>query len=485
MTAMNYGLADLLEELEQAGELVRVEAEVDPVLEVAEVTDRAAEAGAGALLFGAVRGHDLPVLTHLLAHPRRICRALGAGGLDELSLRVAEAVSPTQPEGWLEKLKSLPGRKALKGLAPRSVKTGVCQQVVRLGGDVDLGRLPALKSRPDEAARAITAGQVASVEPDSDERVVGRYDLQVLDRNRLAVCWDATDEHARLLGQYRRRGQRMPLAVVLGGDPAALLAAMAPLPPGADAWAVAGLLRAKPLELVAGRSAGLAVPADAEIVLEGYVDPAEPPVEAGPLSTPAGYYTRPRPAPVVHVTGLTHRANPIYPAMVPGTPPNEMTVAGRALVQVFLPLVKLAIPELVDCEVPQFGSARHWAFVSVRKTYAGQARQVAGAVWALRPAMFSKVLVVVDEHVDVHDAEEVWYAVATSADPARDVFFADGPPDPLDPAAAPDALGRRMAIDATIKLPEERRGPAAQPALMSEEIRQLVAGRWAEYGIDD
>jgi len=483
MTGMNHGLPDLLEELEQARELVRVEAEVDPVLEVAEVTDRAAEAGA--LLFGSVRGHDLPVLTNLLGQPERICRALGAGGLDELALRVAEAVHPTQPEGWLERLKSLPGRKALKGLAPKSVRTGVCQQVVRLGGDVDLGRLPVLKSRPDEAARAITAGQVVSVEPDSDERVVGRYDLQVLDRNRLAVCWDPTDDHARLLGEYRRRREPMPLAVVLGGDPAALLAAMAPLPPGADAWAVAGLLRARPLDLVAGRSAALAVPADAEIVLEGHVDPAEPPVEAGPLATPVGYYTRPRPAPVMHATGLTHRANPIYPALVPGTPPNEMTVTGRALVQVFLPVLKLAVPGLVDCEMPQFGAARHWALVSVRKTYAGQARQVAGALWALRPAMFGKVLVVVDEHVDVHDAEEVWYAVATSADPGRDVFFADGPPDPLDPAAPAESLGRRMAIDATIKLPEERRGPGAQPALMSEEVRQLVAGRWAEYGIGD
>jgi len=371
----------------------------------------------------------------------------------------------------------------LKGLAPRTVKSGVCQQVVRLGGDVDLGRLPALKSRPDEAAPAITAGQVVSLEPDSDQRLVGRYDLQLLDRNRLAVCWDPTDEHARLLGQYCRRPERMPLAVVLGGDPAALLAAMAPLPPGADAWAVAGLLHGKPMELVAGRSVDLAVPADAEIVLEGYVDPAEPPAEAGPLCTPAGYYTRPRPVPVMHVTGLTHRANPIYPAMVPGPPPNEITVAQRALLQIFLPLVRMAIPELIDCDLPQFGAARHWAFVSIRKTYAGQARQIAGAVWALRPTMFGKVLVVVDEHVDVHDAEEVWYAVAAGADPGRDVFFAEGPPDPLDPAAPPEALGRRMAIDATIKLPEERRGPAAEPALTSEETRQLVAGRWAEYGI--
>lgn len=485
MAGMTHGLADLLEKLEQAGELVRVETEVDPVLEVAEVTDRAAEAGAGALLFGSVRGHELPVLTNLLAQPGRICRALGVGGLDELALRVAEALSPTHPEGWLDKLKSLPGRMSLRGLAPRTIKTGVCQQVVRLGGDVDLGRLPALKSRPDEAGPAITAGQVVSVEPDSDDRVVGRYDLQVLDRNRLAACWDPTDEHVALLGRYRGREQPMPLAVVLGGDPAALLAAMAPLPPGADAWAVAGLLRGKPLELVAGRSAGLTVPADAEIVLEGYVDPAEALVEAGPLATPAGYYASPRPAPVLHVTGLTHRANPIYPAMVPGTPPNEMTVIGRALVRVFRPLLRLAVPGLVDCEVPQFGAARHWVFVSVRKTYAGQARQVAGAVWALRATMFGKVLIVVDEHVDVHDAEEVWYAVATSADPARDVFFAEGPPDPLDPAAEPGVLARRMAVDATRKLPEERRGPAAQPALMSEEVRQSVTGRWAEYGIGD
>lgn len=480
---MNHGLADFLESLGRAGELVRIGVEVDPFLEVAEITDRAAEQGSPALLFGSVRGSDLPVLTNLLAQPRRICRALGAEGLDELASRVAEAVHCTQPEGWIERLKALPGRAGAKGFAPRKVKTGPCQQVVRLGGDVDLGRLPILQCRPGEASPAITAGQVLCVEPDSGRGVAGRYDLQRLDASRLAVCWDPTDEHARLLTEYRRRAQRMPVAVVLGGDPAGLLAAMAPLPPGADAWTTAGLLGGRSLEIVAGRSVDLAVPADAEIVLEGYVDPADVPVEAGPLATPDGYYARPRRAPVMHVTGLTHRANPVYPAMVPSMPPNEMTCIGHAMMQVFLPLVRLAIPGLIDCDLPEFGAARHWVLVSIRKTHAGHARQVAGALWSLQPLMFSKLLVIVDEHVDVHDPQEVWYAMATNADPGRDVLFQDGPPDPLDPAAAADTLSRRMVVDATVKLPEERRGPSAEPALMREEVRQLVARRWAEYGI--
>ena len=481
-TPMSYRcLADFLEELGQAGELARVEAEVDPVLEAAEITDRVAKANGPALLFGAAEGHDFPLLTNLLGTEGRICRALGVKSLVETRERIAGLLDPAEPEGWFEKLKTAPTPASLAKLPPRPVKTGPCQQVVKLGGDVDLGELPAIQSRPGETGRAITAGVTVFADVDSPRRSVGRYDLGLLAPDRLAACWGPQDEPARLLAGYRRRSERMPVAVVLGGDPLGMLAAMAPVPPDIEAFALAGLLRQRPLDVVACRTVKLSVPAEAEIVIEGHVDPAEPPIEAGPPVTPIGCYSFPRPLPVIHVTAITHRANPIYPAMVPGA--REACVVSRALGQIFLPLVRLAIRELVDYDFPAFGAGRHWGFVSIRKTYAGQARRVAHAAWGLPQWMFAKLLVVVDEDVDVHDYDQVWSAVAVNVDPGRDVIFQQGPPDPLDPATPPGQLGHKMAMDATAKLPQERSGDLPHPAVMSEETRRLVSERWSQYGL--
>ncbi len=477
-------LADFLEELGHAGELVRVEAQVDPVLEAAEITRRIAQTGGSALLFGSVDGSDTPLLTNLLGTDQRICRALGVASLDVMADRIAELANTNQPEGWFDRLKAAPHVASLGSVQPRRVRVGPCQQVVRLGSDVDLGRLPVLQSAPHEAGRAITAAAVFTRDADSLHQAVGCYDLQLLGADRLAACWASHDEPARLLAEYERRSEKMPLAAVLGGDPALLLAAKASMTRDVDACALAGLFRERPLEVVPCRSVELEVPANAEMVIEGYVDPREPPVDAGPLCTASGYYRQPRAAPVMHVTAITHRANPVYPAMVPGSPPHEACVIDRALAQIFLPLVKLAIPELVDYDLPMFGAVRHWAIVSIEKTYAGQARRVAHAVWGMRPLMFSKLLVIVDEAVDVHDVKQVLSAVTANVHPGRDVFFHQGPPDPLDLAAVDGTLGHAMAIDATAKLPQEHPGvrPVAA-AVMSEEICRLVSDRWLEYGL--
>ncbi|MHC4176385.1 MAG: UbiD family decarboxylase [Planctomycetota bacterium] len=476
-------LADFLEELGHAGELVRVEAEVEPALEAAEITRRTARTEGPALLFGAVRGHEIPLLTNLLGTEARICRALGVGALEHLRERIATLVDPAVPEGWFEKLKTAPHVATLANLPPRRVRSGACQQIVRLGSDVDLGELPALQSAPDEAHRAITAAAVLSAEAESGRRVAGRFDLQLLGRDRLAVCWAGHDQHARLLAQYGRRDQKMALAVVLGGNPAGLLAAAAPMPPGVDAWALAGLLQEKPIDVVRCRTVELDVPAEAEIVVEGHVDPAEPPVEAGPLCTPLGHYAPPRPVPAMHVTAITHRANPVFPAIVPGPPPHEACMVQRALARVFLPLVKLAIPELVDYDLPTFAAARHWATLSIEKTYAGQARRVAQTAWGLPQLMPTKLLVVVDEGVDVRDHGQVLSAITANVNPGRDVLVQQGPPDPLDIATPPGELGHKMAVDATAKLPGEHAGPWPEPAVMSKQIQQLVSDRWPEYGL--
>ncbi len=479
-------LSDFLEELGQAGELVRVEAEVDPLLEIAELTARVARAEGPALLFAAVRGHDIPVLINVFGSEARLCRALGVADLAEMAGRIARLVEPAEAAGWLDRLRTPAAGAAgigWGGVLPREVKAAACQQIVRLGSDVDLAALPLLQAAPHDAGRAISAAAVYTAEPDSHRQVCGCYDLVPLGSDRLAVCWAAQDEPARLLAEYRRRGQRMPLAVALGGDPASVLAAAAGWSPELDTFALAGLFRSRPLDVVACRSVDLAVPAETEIVLEGYVDPGELAVDAGPLCTPLGYYGRMQPAPVMHVTAITQRANPVYWAMVPGAPPNELSVIERAMAAVFLPLVKRTIPELIDYDLPLCGAGRHWAALSIRKSYAGQARRAAAMACCPRPLRFAKFLVVVGDEIDVHDEGQVLAAMAAHVNPGRDVFIDEGPPDPRDAATPPGRLSARLVIDATAKLPDECGGPPPAAARMNETIRKLVSDRWPEYGL--
>lgn len=482
-------LADFLEDLGRIGDLVRVQVEVDPALELSDVTLRVAHSRGPALLFGAVKGHDMAVLTNLLATESRICRGLGVASLDEATARIEQLLAPSATEGWLDRLKG-GSHPALASMSPRCVKAAACQQIVRLASDVDLGRLPLLRTSPSQDGRSVAAATVFTAEPDSHRPVAGRFDLQQVDRTRLAVGWAAHDDHARLLRDYGLRNQKMPLAVVLGGDPAFLLAAAAPLPLGANVCGVAGVLREKPLDVVACRSIDLEVPAEAEVVIEGYCDPAHPPLTLGSLCTPLGCCGLPRMAPVMHVTAVTHRPNPIYTAMVPGPPPHEACTVNRAMQRVFLPLVRLTMPELVDYDLPEFAAARHWAAVSIRKTYPGQGRRAAHAAWGLRPMMFAKMLIVVDEEVDVHDPQEVLAAVAVNMDAACDVFSGEGPADPFDPAAAVGTVGHRLAIDATRKLAGEP-GPGGSDSeavgrtMVRDDVDERVSRRWAEYGLGE
>ncbi len=480
----HQGLAEFLEELGHAGELARVGAEVDPCLEVAEVTRRLAVAGGPAVLFARPTSSDTPVLANLLGTEDRIARALGQPSVDDVAARFAALVESGRPEGWLEMLGGPARQGPLAGFPPRKVRNGPVQQVVRLGRDLRLGELPLLRSAVEEIAPALTAATLLTVDPADDGRRAVRCDLPLLGPDRLAACWLPSDEPARLLHEYRRLGERMPVAAVLGGDPALALAATDVLPERIDPLAAAGLLRNKPLDVVRCRSVELDVPAAAEIVVEGFVDPAEPPVDTGPRCGPLGLCCPAGPAPVIQVTAITHRANPVFPAMVPGRPPHEACVIRRAMALIFVPLLKLAIPELIDFDLPLHGGARHLAFLAIRKTYAGQARRVAMAAWSQRAFQFARLLVVVDEDVDVHNPEAVMAAAAAHAAPARDVFTQTGPADPLDPAATPGELAQRTGIDATVKLPGERHGAVAAPGgKPADDIRRRVTDRWAEYGL--
>ncbi len=480
-----YSLADFLEDLGRAGDLLRVQPQVDSALEVAEITDRVARHGRQALLFAAVRDRAFPLVTNLLATEARICRSLGAQHPEDLTHRVAQCVHAADTEGWLDKIKGTASRAELRKLEPRVVRTGPCQQVVRLGADVDLTRLPALQCHPAEFGPIITTGQVLTTAAHSPARRVGRHDLRILDRNRLVAAWFPHDDLARCFDGYRERHRAMPVAIAIGGHPAALLAAMAPLPPDSDRLLVAGLLRGKPLDIVRCRTIELEVPAEAELVLEGTIDPDDPGDETGPLVGPGGTQIPSRRMPVIHVSAMTHRTNPVFPAIVPRGEPDEASTALALLHRAFLPLVQTSAPELVDYHLPTFGAATHVAFVSIHKDYAGQARKVASVLWGLRQLMFAKLLLIVDADVDVRQPEQVWSAVASRADFGRDLILQSGPPDPTDPAAEPGVLGQRLAIDATRKLPEE--GPRQSPAAseMPHDLRRLVSQRWPEYRLGE
>jgi 4-hydroxy-3-polyprenylbenzoate decarboxylase len=456
-----------------------VAAEVDPDLELAAVSGRLAREDGRAIFFERVRGQRPPVVTNLFGRPSRICQALGVQRLEEMVDRMMLALAPREAEGWLDKIRPL----ERPGFAPRSVKSGLCQQVVKLGRDVDLGELPALRCWPLERHRSITAGIVFTRHPETHARALELIPLMVLDRDRLGIAWHVYQDAYRHQQSAAVRSERMPVAVVLGGDPRYRLVA-GTLPSVIDRLQFVGLLCGKPVELVKCRTHDLEVPADAEIVIEGFIEPGTDRVEIGPLAGANGHYRSSGQVPVLQVTAVTERTNPIWPAIILGQPPHELTCVDKSLERLLLPLVLQAVPELVDYDLPETGGWQNFAFVSIRKTVAHQARKVAAALWGLEQTMFAKFVVIVDESIDVHDYRQVLTALGTNVDPGRDVFFHQGPGWPLDHAAATPLAGDSLGIDATAKQPAELGAagsrPWPSPLATSEDIQRLVAGRWTE-----
>jgi 4-hydroxy-3-polyprenylbenzoate decarboxylase len=474
-------LVDFLEDLEPAGELARVGVEVDSELEIAEITGRIAEAGGPAILFQNVKGVRGAVVSNLLGTERRICRALGIQSLVEITERIRDNLAGGSNGGWLDRIKLARGS-ASDRWQPRQVKTGACQQVVRFGIDVDLASLPALRSWPGEPARILHSAMLLAVDPNDGERHVDRCDLQVLDKNQIAVLAALRQPIARLLPIYRERGERMPVAVVLGGDPAYRLIAESSLAASLSGLPLGGLLRGQPIELVKCRTADFGVPTDADIVLEAQIDPAAEWVEAGPVAAASGFYTVPQSAPVMHVAAITEKTNPICPVTITGELAGEASALTHASERIFLPLVQAVVPELVDYALPLWGGNERFIFLAIRKTYPHQARRVAAAVWGWEPLMTAKVIVIVDADVDVSDARQVWSRVGDHVHPGRDVLFHSGPGDPSD-HAAPAGAGHAMAIDATAKLPEEHPRPWPAAVEMPDSTRDLVRSRWRQYGL--
>ncbi len=474
--------AEFVTALEAAGELKRIQAEVDPELEITEITDRIVKREGPALLFEKVRGHHIPLLINALGSERRMAMALGVERAQEVADRVSELLRVEMPSSLLEKIKKLPELARLASIGPHVVPNGPCKEVVIKEG-ATLDWIPALKCWPEDGGRYITIPQVYTKDPAST-RNVGMYRMQIFDRTTAGMHWHTHHDGAQHYREHCALGRRMEAAIALGGDPILTYAATAPLPPGMDELLFAGFLRRKRVRLVRCETVDLEVPADADIVLEGYLEPGELRQE-GPFGDHTGYYSLADDYPVFHLTCVTHRRDPIYCTTVVGRPPMEDYYMGKATERIFLPLIQMQLPEVVDINMPAEGVFHNLVIISIRKSYPHHARKVMHALWGMGQMMFAKAIIVVDSDVNVHDLSEVTWVVTNSIDPRRDIAFVDGPVEVLDHAAPLPTVGSKMGVDATPKWREEgfeRSWPA--PVTMTPEVKALVARRWKEYGLD-
>ena len=477
--AIARDLRDWIALLEREGELVRVTAEVDPRLEVTEIVDRTVRAGGPALLFERPKGAQHPLLINQFGTERRMCLAFGVESLDEIAKKLGDILELQPPDGLAAKLRGLKTLKSIADSRPRTVKRGASQEIVLRGDDVDLGRLPVQTCWPGDAGPFITLPAVITRDPRTGQRNVGMYRMQVLGPRSTAMHWQI---HKDGRADYLFSEGRMEVAVALGLDPISAYSASAPLPKHIDEFMLAGFLRGEPLELVRGVSVDLEVPADAEIVLEGYIDKDELTTE-GPFGDHTGYYTPAEQFPVFNVTAITMRKDAIYPSIVVGKPPQEDAWLGKATERIFLPAVRMTVPEIVDYDLPVAGAFHNLCIVSIKKAFPGHARKVMHAIWGLGMLSLTKGIVVVDAHVDVHDYEQVMFYVGANVDPKRDVVITEGPLDHLDHAPTLQFIGGKIGIDATEKGPLEGTREWPPEIEMSAEVRDLVDRRWSEYGI--
>jgi 4-hydroxy-3-polyprenylbenzoate decarboxylase len=472
-------LRDWIALLEREGELIRIAAEVDPDLEITEITDRTVKTGGPALLFERPRGSDHALLINQFGSERRMCLAFDAPGLDAVGERLQAVIEMQPPQGLVEKVKGLAKLKSIADSLPRSVRSGPAQEIVLEGGDVSLDLLPIQRCWPGDPAPFITLPAVITKDPRTGTRNVGMYRMQKIDERSTFMHWQI---HKDGRMDYLATDGRLDVAVALGLDPVSAYAASAPLPKHIDEFMLAGFLRGEPVELVRCRTVDLEVPARAEIVLEGYVQRGGEGIE-GPFGDHTGYYSPPELFPIFHVTAMTMRRDAIYPSIVVGKPPAEDAWLGKATERIFLPAIRMSVPEIVDYDLPVAGAFHNCVIVSIRKAFPGHAKKVMHAIWGLGLLSLSKAVVVVDERVDVHDYEEVFFRVCANVDPIRDVLVSEGPLDQLDHTPTIPSYGGKLGIDATHKGPDEGTRAWPDEIVMSGEVKALVDSRWSEYGI--
>jgi 4-hydroxy-3-polyprenylbenzoate decarboxylase len=478
-------LNEFIAALAQERELARIADRVSPDLEIAAVADRVSKSPGGgpALRFESPVGSDVPVAVNLFGSMKRMCMALGVSTLDELAAQIDDLATPRIPGGMLDALKMLPKVSRLRDLIPKTVSSAPCQEVVSRKGSLD--DFPILKCWPGDGGRYITLPLVFTRDPETGARNIGTYRMQVYDGRTTGMHWQRHKGGAQHYRVAERLRKRMPVAVARGPDPALAYAATAPMPEGLDELMLAGFLRRKRVELVKCVSIDLEVPANAQIVIEGYVDPGERRRE-GPFGDHTGFYSHPDDYPVFHVTCITHRRRPVYLTTVVGIPPMEDYYLGKASERIFLPLIRKTLPEIVDMAFPAAGIFHNIVLVSIDKRYPGHARKIMNAFWGLGQLMFSKTIIVVDKDVDVQNEAEVAWIVGTHYDPERDIQFTRGPVDDLEDASDRPALGSKMGIDATRKWASEgftrtwpeRIATSLDAQAKAERIWQQIAKGW-------
>jgi len=483
-------LREFITVLVKAGELVRITAEVDSELEIAEITDRVSKLKGSenkALLFEHVTGSLFPVLTNAFGSMKRMCLALEVNSLDEIGQRIQEIIDPANlfpgpNAGIMDKLQMLPKLSELANFFPKTVKKAPCQEVVLSGDQVDLSKIPVLKCWPADGGRFITLPMVCTVDPVTKITNVGMYRLQVYDHQTTGMHWHKHKDGARHYQHYETEGRRMEAAVAIGGDPSIIYSSTAPLPQAIGEFLFAGFLRKKPLEVVQCKTVDVRVPAEAEFVLEGFVDPHERRME-GPFGDHTGYYSEADEYPVFHITAITHRKDAIYPATLVGRPPQEDAYLGKATERIFLPLLRMVAPDILDMDMPIEGVFHNNVIVKIKKRYAGQGKKTINTIWGTGMLMLSKFVIVCDEDVNIHDYSEVTWKLMNHVDPLRDVIIIDGPLDILDHSCPQIGFGGKMGIDATRKGPDEGFArPWPDEIKMDPQIQKKVEERWKEYG---
>ena len=456
-------LQEFIAAIERAGELRRISEPVRVHLELCEIADRVMKqpGGGPALLFEQPVLRDgsrseFPVAINLFGSMSRMGMALGVADLDAMGARITRLLDLKVPEGLMGKLSLLPRLLEVAKFPPR-MQTGdaACQQVVWRTDEINLDRLPIITCWPDDGGPYVTLPMVISKDPVRGIRNVGMYRVQQLGPRHVAMHWQRHKSGAEHWRHMAATGEKMPVCIVIGADPASVYSASAPLPPTVDEFIFAGFLRSKPVKLVKALTCDLEVPADAEFVLEGFIDPAEPLVTEGPFGDHTGYYSEADLYPRVHLTAVTMRKSPVYATTIVGRPPMEDFYLGHATERIFLPLLKLTNPEIVDYHMPAEGIFHNLVFVSIRKQYPGQAFKVMNALWGAGLMSLAKVLVVVDDWVNVRNPQEAWWVALNNLDPERDVRFTMGPVDVLDHASRGFTYGSKMGLDATKKWPEE------------------------------
>ena len=477
-------LRGFIRALETQGELKRIPFEVDPHLEITEFADRSVKTGGPALLFEKPKGSAVPLLINAFASERRMQIALEVDSVEEVAARISDLLAMQKPEGLFGKLKMLPKLADLAAIFPKTVSSGLCKEVI-LKDRFSLRDLPILHCWPEDGGPFITLPMVFSRNPDSGKQNCGCYRLQVFDERTTGMHWQTHKQGAE---HYRRMqatsgARRMDVAVAIGADPATMYSAILPLPPDLYEMMIAGFLRGKSVEMVKCETSDIEVPANSEIVLEGYVELGELRRE-GPFGDHTGFYSLEDDYPVFHITCITHRKNPIYATTIVGPPPMEDFYMGKAIERIFLPLMRLQLPEVRDIAMPPEGIFHNLILVSIRKSYPGHARKVMHAIWGLGQAMFSKCIVVVDEDVNVQNFSEVAWKALNNIDPERDIQFVMGPIDSLDHSSRLPNYGSKMGIDATKKWPGEGfTRPWPGVIRMSDAVRQRVDELWKKAGL--